>query len=101
MPIRDRIVWGPRNPFSDPRLADFPALIRDFKRGNNRGWRADTFRNDEGFLPKKPHGHYREHYVGNKNVSGSLRIILGQDGEIFVSGNHYGDFRQIIGVPFI
>jgi len=99
MPIRDRIVWGPRNPFLDPRLAELPDLVRDFQRGNNRGWRADTFRNDEGYLPKKPLGYYREHYLGPRHVTGSLRIVLGRNGEVYITGNHYDDFRQVVGIP--
>lgn len=99
MPIRDRIIWGTSNPFMDRRLADLPSLVRDFRRGNNRGWRADTFRNEDETLPRKPYGYYREHYLGPRNVSGSLRVVLGRCGEVYITGNHYDDFRQVIGMP--
>lgn len=101
MPIRDRITWGEGNPFSDPRLNDLPGLIRGFKRGDNRGWRTKVFKNLRNDLPPKGIGYYREHYIGPPNVSGSLRIVLGRSGEVYVTGNHYDDFRQVIGIPGI
>ena len=99
MPVRDRVVWGGSNPFADPRLADLPNLIRDFRGGNNRGWHKEKFRNDERSLPDKPDGYYEEHHIGPRHVTGSLRIVLGDCGEVYVSGNHYDDFRQVVGVP--
>jgi guanyl-specific ribonuclease Sa len=101
MPLRDRIVWAGEGTFSDSRLANFPQLIRDFRCGNYHGWHTKTFENREEGLPRKPYAYYREHYVGPQNVSGSLRIVLGTGGEIYVSGNHYLDFRQVVGVPGI
>ncbi|MBP6874758.1 MAG: hypothetical protein KBD56_01655 [Candidatus Eisenbacteria bacterium] len=98
MPIRDRIVWSGRNPFADPRLSDLPSLIRGFKRGDSRGWHTEVFQNREATLPDKGYGHYREYHVGPRHVTGSLRIVLGRSGEVYVSGNHYDDFRQVIGV---
>ncbi len=99
MAIRDRIIWGGRNPFQDKRLADLQGLIRDFRRGNSRGWRTCVFQNRDGILPRKSPDHYREHYLGPSSVSGSLRIVLGKGGEVYITGNHYDDFRQIINIP--
>jgi guanyl-specific ribonuclease Sa len=99
MPIRDRIMWSGNNPFTDSRLSDLASLVKDFRRGNNRGWRTDTFENRENHLPTRAYGYYREHYLGPRNVSGSLRIVLGRGGEVYVSGNHYDDFRQVMGIP--
>ena len=101
MPIRDRVLWGGKNPFSDARLQDLPSLIRGFKCGDYRGWHTEVFQNREGNLPSKPEGYYREYYAGPRHVTGSLRIVLGKGGEVFVSGNHYDDFRQVFGVPGI
>jgi guanyl-specific ribonuclease Sa len=98
MPIRDRILWGRSAPFSDPRLANLPALLRDFRRGNFHGWRSATFENREGHLPAKPSGHYREVHLGPTD-GGGLRLVLGADGEVYLTGNHYQDFRPIVGIP--
>jgi len=99
MPIRDQITWGRENPFADPRLKELPELIRGFRRGNYRGWRAGVFENQDGDLPEKPLGYWREHYLGPPELSGSLRIVLGRSSEVYITGNHYEDFRQIVGIP--
>lgn len=100
MPLRDRIVWGAANPFSDPRLADLPELVKRFKRGCLPSeWRSRTFENRDNDLPQRDAGHYREFYIGPPNVSGSLRVVLGKGSEVFVTGNHYRDFRQVFGLP--
>jgi hypothetical protein len=31
MPVRDRVMWGPTNPFSDSRLINLPELVRDLR----------------------------------------------------------------------
>ncbi len=98
MAIRDRIVWKGNGTFDDPRLNDFDRLIADFRRGNSHGWRTAVFENRKKILPVKPDGHYKEYYVGPRGVSGSLRIVLGKAGEIYISGNHYYDFRQVVGL---
>lgn len=104
MPIRDRILWGCGNPFSDPRLRNLPQLVRDIRLRKNpfgvKGGRE--FENRDGDLPKKPESHYKEYDVeviaeGAKRTK--LRIVLGADGEVFITGNHYRDFRQIVGIP--
>jgi guanyl-specific ribonuclease Sa len=100
MPVRDRITWGASNPFSDPRLRDLPQLIRNFRAGRlpNR-WRAKPWENRWGDLPQKPAGYYHEFYVGTPQESGDLRIVLGNGGEIYISGDHHHNWRQLIQVP--
>lgn len=63
MPIRNHIVWGPENPFSDPRLADLPQLLRNFRRGKlPTGWKGNKeFENRWLDLPVKPEGYYDEY----------------------------------------
>ena len=100
MAVRNRITWVGDATFSDPRLANLRELVRGMQNGQTaagvRGGRY--FQNDMRVLPTKPYGYYREFDVtlpGN-NGRDSLRIVLGNSGEIYITGNHYTDFRQII-----
>ena len=104
MPIRDRIIWGRGNPFSDPRLKGLDQLIRDIRRHNRlppnvAGGRV--FYNLDDDLPIKAPGYYREYDVHPPTNSGRgrLRIVLGNSGEVYITGNHYRDFRQIVDMP--
>ncbi len=104
MPLRDRITWGSDNPFSDPRLFGLDQYVRSIRQGhippNVTG--GSIFRNEFVDLPVKPHGYYREYDVEPKVLGrdrGKLRIILGDGGEVYITGNHYRDFRQIINLP--
>jgi ribonuclease T1 len=102
MAIRKRVLWGQSNPFSDPRLAELEGLVKSIRQGimprNVRGGRV--FENKEGVLPPREHGYYREYDVEPTTPGiqrSSLRIVLGNGGDLYVSGNHYNDFRQVIG----
>lgn len=104
MPIRDRVIWGEHNPFSDPRLVRLDGLVREIRRFSRlpqdvRG--GQIFGNFGGDLPLKPQGYYREYDVVAPAIDGrgKLRIVLGQGGEVYLTGNHYQDFRQIINMP--
>jgi hypothetical protein len=103
MPIRDRITWGPHNPLSDTRLINLPILVRDFRVGRlPQGWRGNrVWENRWLDLPIKPHGYYLEFYAGTPAETGDLRIVLGQGGEVYLSGNHHRDWRQIVGMPIV
>lgn len=102
MPVRDRVMWGGSNPFSDPRLAKLPELVRDFRAGRSpNGWRAHAWENRWLDLPIKPANYYHEFYVGTPAESGNLRIVLGRGGEVYVSGNHHRDWRQVVGMPIL
>jgi guanyl-specific ribonuclease Sa len=106
MPIRDRIIWGKRNPFSDPRLKNLHVLVKSFRRGIiPKGVSGGSvFKNILGDLPPKTYGYYRKYDCippthKGPGSRGSLRIILGKGGEVYITGNHYRDFRQIIEMP--
>jgi hypothetical protein len=101
MPVRSRITWGADNPFSDARLFNLPSLVADFRDGRlSHGWRGNrVWENRWNDLPFKPDGYYREFYAGTPEESGDLRIVLGQGGEVYVSGNHHQDWRQVVGMP--
>jgi guanyl-specific ribonuclease Sa len=104
MPIRDRIIWGVSNPFSDPRLVGLDQYIKGLRKGllppNVTG--GGIFANAFLDLPVKPHGYYREYDVEptvKGKDRGKLRLVLGSGGEVYITGNHYRDFRQIINMP--
>jgi len=100
------IKWGvntdSRNPLSDPRLSNLDFLVRDFRLGRLPfGWRGNRiFDNKWGDLPSRHHGYYQEFYLGSSAESGSLRVVLGESSEVYVTGNHYRDFIQILHLPF-
>lgn len=101
MAVRQRIIWGPMNPFRDPRLRNLPELVRGFRRGVlPHGWKGNkVWMNLKGDLPLKPQGFYREYYLGTSAESGALRVVLGNGGEVYVSGNHHDDWRQVLEMP--
>jgi guanyl-specific ribonuclease Sa len=104
MPIRDRIIWGTDNPFSDPRLVGLDEFVRGIRqRRLPKGVTGGSiFANAELDLPAKPHGYYREYDVvptASGQNRGKLRIVLGTRGELYITGNHYRNFRQIINMP--
>jgi ribonuclease T1 len=92
------------NPFADPRLASLDGLVRDIRRGrlppNVTG--GSVFRNELKDLPPKEFGYYREYDVEptvKGKDRGKLRIVLSRGGEVYITGNHYRDFRQIVNMP--
>lgn len=104
MPIRDRITWGMGNPFSDPRLAALDQIVKRIRQGLRPPHVAGgaIFRNDLLDLPMKPHGYYHEYDVeaaAKGKDRGKLRIVLGAGGQVYITGNHYREFRQIIDMP--
>lgn len=58
-----------------------------------------TFQNREGRLPDHPRGYYREFTVETPGLShrGALRIVSGEDGELYWTADHYDSFAQIVG----
>jgi|GEM_PF-1384775 len=104
MPVRDRIIWGQNNPFSDPRLVGLDQLLRGIRQGRlpHGVTGGSVFANSKFDLPIKPHGYYREYDVVpavSGRDRGKLRIVLGKCGEVYITGDHYGNFRQIINMP--
>lgn len=93
---------GSRNPFGDPRLRNLDRLVPEFRRGRLPiSWRGNrVFMNKYGDLPNRGHNYYREFYMGASPESGSLRVVLGRGGEVYVTGNHYRDFIRVLHLPF-
>jgi len=75
-----------------------PTLDR-IARGETAPYRHDgtVFGNREGRLPKKPSGWYREYVVPTPGVSGPgpQRLVVGKDGEVFYTPDHYETFRHL------
>lgn len=56
-----------------------------------------TFQNREGLLPDRPRGYYREYTVPTPGSAdrGARRIIGGEGGELYWTGDHYRSFARI------
>ena len=75
-----------------PTLARIKAGKRDSH--NNDG---SVFGNRERLLPQKERGYYREYVVRTKGIrhAGPQRLILGKNGEIYYTHDHYQSFTKI------
>ncbi len=75
-----------------------PTLDR-IARGERSPYRHDgsVFGNREGRLPKMPSGWYREYVVPTPGVPGPgpQRLVVGKDGEVFYTPDHYETFRHL------
>lgn len=56
------------------------------------------FRNQEGLLPKRGRGYYREYTVvtPGERTRGARRIVTGERGEQYYSDDHYQSFSKIL-----
>lgn len=56
-----------------------------------------AFENREGILPRESRGYYREYTVETPGSGdrGARRIVNGQQGELYWSGDHYRSFARI------
>jgi ribonuclease T1 len=57
-----------------------------------------TFGNFERRLPLRERGYYREYTVPTPGIShrGARRIVVGREGELYYTSDHYRSFRRII-----
>lgn len=57
-----------------------------------------VFQNRERILPKKASGYYHEYTVPTPGESdrGARRIIVGDQGELYYTGDHYQSFVEVI-----
>jgi RHS repeat-associated protein len=55
---------------------------------------GSVFQNREGLLPTQPYGYYNEYVVPTPGVNGPgpMRIITGQNGDLYFTPNHYQTF---------
>jgi ribonuclease T1 len=56
-----------------------------------------VFENREGLLPDEPSGYYHEYTVPTPGASdrGARRIIVGSNGELYWTDDHYRSFERI------
>jgi ribonuclease T1 len=92
--VRDldgRIAWRGDIDLA-PALARIAAGERDPHRND-----GGVFQNREGVLPARPSGYYREYVVRTPNIShaGPQRLVIGRDGEVYYTHDHYRSFRRI------
>lgn len=75
-----------------PALARIAAGEKDPHRNDGA-----VFHNRSGSLPRKPRGYYREYVVRTPGLSGPgpQRLVLGKEGEVYYSPDHYDTFLRI------
>ncbi|MCT4357477.1 guanine-specific ribonuclease N1 and T1 [Streptomyces sp. Je 1-79] len=86
------------------RVDDLPAEARAtlelIERGGPFPYEKDgaTFSNFERILPRQQRGHYREYTVRTPGADdrGARRLVIGRDGEIFYTDDHYESFREVV-----
>jgi len=56
-----------------------------------------TFENREALLPEQPMGYYKEYTVPTPGSDdrGARRIVAGEGGELYYTGDHYSSFSRI------
>ncbi len=59
---------------------------------------GQTFQNRERILPSQPMGFYREFTVPTPGSPdrGARRLVVGSDGAIFYTSDHYQSFREVV-----
>jgi ribonuclease T1 len=85
-------------------VSDLPPQGRDtlalIKQGGPFPYSKDdtVFSNYEGLLPQKAKGYYHEYTVITPGSSdrGARRIVAGQGGEYYYTGDHYLSFKRIV-----
>jgi ribonuclease T1 len=88
-----------------PRVpaGDLPAQAHETLRlidaGGPYPYRQDgtVFANQEGHLPARPTGYYHEYTVVTPGSSdrGTRRLVVGADGDVYYTDDHYDSFRQV------
>ena len=78
---------------------DLTATLQRIERGKRLRFSHDgiTFENRERRLPAKPGGYYQEfvHPTPGVEGPGGQRVVLGRDGEVYYTPDHYRTFRRV------
>lgn len=87
----DRVVYR-----GEVNLAPTLERIRKGIRNEHRN-DGSTFQNREKRLPKRSEGYYKEYVHPTPGVSGPgpQRIILGKEGEVYYTSDHYRSFKRL------
>jgi filamentous hemagglutinin len=89
---------------SDGRVAwrgdvDLAPVLERIAAGERDPHRNDggIFGNREGLLPARARGYYREYVVRTPGIThvGPQRVVLGRDGEVFYTADHYESFQRV------
>jgi len=75
-----------------------PALERIASGGRAHHLRdGSVYRNISGALPGRPYGYYKEYVVPTPGFKGPgpQRLVIGGEGEIYYTPDHYETFREI------
>jgi ribonuclease T1 len=94
----------PRSDLPGVAVADLPPQARDalavIDRGGPYPYSQDNtvFSNVERLLPARRTGYYREYTVltPGSATRGTRRLVVGADGDIFYTDDHYQSFRQVL-----
>ncbi len=100
------VVVTPNNgPAQGPMSIDLSATMARIERGESHSHRNDgsVFRNrppSRGaapLLPLKPEGYYREYVHPTPGIGGPgpQRVVLGENGEVFYTPDHYLSFVRV------
>lgn len=78
---------------------DLSPVLARIERGERDPHRNDggVFHNRERRLPNRPGGHYREYVIRTPGIghAGPQRLVVGRDGELFYTSDHYRSFRRV------
>jgi filamentous hemagglutinin len=78
---------------------DLSATLARIAAGQLLPFRNDgaIFMNRENSLPSRPTGHYREYVHPAEGIRGPgpRRIIMGLDGEVYYTNDHYKTFSKL------
>jgi len=57
-----------------------------------------VFSNNERLLPARPNGYYHEYTVVTPGSPdrGTRRLVVGRDGDVYYTSDHYASFRQVL-----
>lgn len=94
----------PRSGLPTVALGALPVQVRETLALVDGGGRlpyardGTTFNNFEGLLPARPPGYYREYTVPTpgERDRGARRLVVGADGDIYYTDDHYRSFRQVL-----
>ena len=92
--IRDldgRIAWQ--------GTVDLAQTLERIEQGRSDPHRGDggVFENRERMLPSRPSGYYRKYVIRTPGIrhAGPQRLIVGRNGELWYTSDHYRSFIQI------
>jgi len=78
---------------------DLRPTIERIERGKRLRFSHDgsVFENRERRLPSKPSGYYREfiHPAPDDDGPGGQRVVIGREGEVYYTPDHYKTFRRV------